>query len=604
MAVNVTFNELKRYIDQKSRILGWNKKDEVFAFWFCQAALTDEDETETIKKAITNGSNEKECDIVFINEQNKTINICQAKYRAKLGGGTEKPKDVYALIDTVQALIGDDDNWNDFISRASRKVKEILPLARERFLQNRYNICLYFLTPYKISKLTKEDADRQVRDVVSSKSLEQDRIRYIYLDSTYITDIFEDFQLKSPFIPQISLEVVGDVCCPQRGDQPECYVFSTTARSVNKLYKDYQDKLFAKNIRLGVSSKQMIPNAIRQTLLKEPQNFFYMNNGITFLASSLSLQQNGNKIFIINPQIINGQQTTRNIGYIKDEKSIKPEALVLIKAISPRQNKGRSKEGVSQLVSGIIKASNSQNPVKITQLVSNNKEQINLEKYLAQENWLYERKLGKYDKPPKRHFELSGKKTGSFTIAKITEAVLSNIFDPQIVPTSGAAKLFDFSNQEFKGLYEKIFLASRSSQEFIFHFLVSEAAKPAKKFRKKKIIRTFHNRGRWYVSFSMHNILNNIFKRNSNHILRKLGHSSAGRVTKDPMIKELSNIFHEIWSDFFDQKGKAKYPQNPESFIKSDLARIDRWKTFSECHPRYPEAKRLHSEISKLNSTT
>lgn len=601
MGVSSTFDDLKKYVDIKAAELGWRKKDEAFAFWFCQAALTDADETDKIKNSITNGRFEKECDIVLLNDQNKTINICQAKYRTKLGAGTEKEKDVTALIDTVKALIGDEDNWTEFIAGASRKIKDILPLARDRFLSNQYDIILYFLTPHRISKATKDEADRRVLKTIEDGSLERDRIRYIYLDSTTITDIFEDFQLQSPYIPQIILEVVGDVCHPQRTDPPECLVFSTSARSINRLYKGYQDKLFAKNIRLGVPRKKLIPNAIRETLLYEPENFFYMNNGITFLADSL--QQKGNSIYIGNPQIINGQQTTRNIGEIKGENKIKQEAIVLIKAISTKQGKPRTKDQANHLVNGIIKASNSQNPVKITQLVSNNKEQIMLEKDLAQQNWLYERKLGQFDKPPKKHAELSGKKTGSFNITKITDAVLSNIIDPQIVPSNGAPRIFDSSYKDFEGYYEKIFKASRSTHEFIFHFLVSEAAKPSKNFKRNKIDAVLHRRGRWYISFSIHKIMNGAFKRNSKYILQKLGHSLSGPVTKDPNIKKLSSIFHEIWSEFFRLKGQVKYKQNPAAFIQSDLARADSWSKFSKSHLLYREAKKVQSEISKIRST-
>ena len=595
MSSSESFKQLKRCVSKLANDHRYEEYD-AFAYWYCQAALIDEDETELIKAALTNGANEKDCDIILINEENRTVNLCQAKYRTKLASSNENKKDILALIGTAEALISSKEDFEDFISDAHRRAKVLLTKARERFLDNNFDIVLHFVTPANIKDSDKHNARRACTQLCADYGLDPDRITYVFVSGTAITDCFDDFELRSPFIPEIRFNFIGDVCQPFKEKRPvESYVFCVRVKEISRLYRQFQDKLFAKNIRLAVDGEKSIPKDIRNTLLHDPDNFFYMNNGITILAGEL--EKIDDRIHIMNPQIINGQQTTRNIGKL-DSGSIKDDAVILIKAIALRANRNRSKDDVKEIVSGIIRSTNSQNPVKVTQLVSNNKEHIILEKNLYQENWHYVRKIGKYDTEPKRYRDLGSTMTGKFTIEQLAMSLLSNEVDPQIVPRDGSKKVFDQNNQKLYKHYKTIFRTSKKTGLYLFSYLVSEMAKPSKRLIKSQNDMVLHRRaGRWYVSHALYKMLLHSFRVNEKRILRLLGHSKQGDAIKSKKLKEMSFLLHKAWKSFFEKFASRDHKDNPAAFYKHDVANINNWVSFRQKDQNYKAANRLLREL-------
>ena len=83
---------------------------------------------------------------------------------------------------------------------------------------------------------------------------------------------------------------------------------------LGKLVRQAKLRLFALNIR-GYLGNTAINRGMRDTLAKEPQYFRYFNNGVTFVCDGARREeQAGSKLLAVtNPQIINGQQTTRTL---------------------------------------------------------------------------------------------------------------------------------------------------------------------------------------------------------------------------------------------------------------------------------------------------
>jgi len=142
--------------------------------------------------------------------------------------------------------------------------------------------------------------------------------------------------------------------------------------------------LFESNVRDFQGTTEV--NAEIVATLKDERNvdFWWMNNGVTILASRATL--NGDVVTIANPQIVNGLQTSTQIarhfvGDAGDNRS------VMVKIISSEDDETRDK---------IIKATNSQNPVQPATLRATDKVQRDIEDALKSAGLYYDRRKNYY----------------------------------------------------------------------------------------------------------------------------------------------------------------------------------------------------------------
>ena len=87
------------------------------------------------------------------------------------------------------------------------------------------------------------------------------------------------------------------------------------------LYQQHGLSLYEKNIRTFLGKKTDVNSAIRRTLTDEPAKFFYLNNGITALASEIiakglkSKIDPSRRIEVKGFSIVNGAQTITSAAY-------------------------------------------------------------------------------------------------------------------------------------------------------------------------------------------------------------------------------------------------------------------------------------------------
>ncbi|RLY94489.1 hypothetical protein EAE32_04715 [Kocuria tytonicola] len=85
------------------------------------------------------------------------------------------------------------------------------------------------------------------------------------------------------------------------------------------MYQELGERLFSKNLRIGLGGTE-INDDIAQTALNEPENFWYFNNGVTFISDGISRTLRGGAgadhvaLTVSNGSIVNGAQTTSTLG--------------------------------------------------------------------------------------------------------------------------------------------------------------------------------------------------------------------------------------------------------------------------------------------------
>ncbi len=156
------------------------------------------------------------------------------------------------------------------------------------------------------------------------------------------------------------------------------------------LYSSAGDRLFARNIR-GFLGEKGINEGIAESLSHRPGNFWYFNNGVTIVCDSArkSAERGKAVLRVTNPQIINGQQTTRTLSLHQQKAR---HAAVLVRVISVPRDGDKGQERFEHLVSNIVAATNYQNAILTSDLRANDTRQVLLEREFAKFRYQYVRK--------------------------------------------------------------------------------------------------------------------------------------------------------------------------------------------------------------------
>ena len=153
-------------------------------------------------------------------------------------------------------------------------------------------------------------------------------------------------------------------------------IVNVKATSIQSLYeKPSENGLFSYNLREHVADKS-VDEGIEQTIKNDKDNFWFYNNGITIGCEDF--RKDGDKIKLYNFSIINGAQTTTKLGKSKliDGKHDFSLVCKIVKS-------DLISEETKNFISKISEASNSQKPIKLRDLKSNDLQQLKLERGAA-----------------------------------------------------------------------------------------------------------------------------------------------------------------------------------------------------------------------------
>ena len=143
-----------------------------------------------------------------------------------------------------------------------------------------------------------------------------------------------------------------------------------SVREIHRLFEAHGDRLLERNVRRFLGHANRTNMEIRDTLLDcdRSPNFYFYNNGITVVCDRFdfnALQQTGHQVRLRNLQVVNGGQTCKTIHRtLSDNPACADESSVLVRIY---QLPDESRE----VVHDITRATNSQSPVDLRDLRSN-----------------------------------------------------------------------------------------------------------------------------------------------------------------------------------------------------------------------------------------
>ena len=157
-------------------------------------------------------------------------------------------------------------------------------------------------------------------------------------------------------------------------DPLQCVVVPIPGKILAKYYYDYGRALYSSNFR-GFLGANKVNKKIVESAVNQPEYFFYRNNGISALCSSLKFEEDDSKLVVEGLQIVNGAQTVSSIrkAQMKKEKEgsdLSDDLLVLSRIIEVPEGDLNSLD-VDSMAFTIIQANNTQSVIQLTDQQSN-----------------------------------------------------------------------------------------------------------------------------------------------------------------------------------------------------------------------------------------
>ena len=386
---HVTEQDLKNEIQDMRERYARLQDSELFVAWFLKCFVT-ESESQAIA-GLVGGPRDKSLDAIFVDDAAKAVFLVQGKYRQRAGRTLERRSDVTVFADLANSFADDAafrSLLEDLETAAASKAQE----ARQRVKRRYYRLQLYYVTLGRCSSALRDEAYRIVRRAgVAAKIEIIDSKRVLRLLSDYLDGV-------APPVPMLDLEIetgrgvkLGGVL--QRFDDNtgiESWVFPVNVRHIAEMYEQSGARLFARNVR-GFLGDTQINRNMETTLQHEPEFFWYYNNGITIVCDQAERLSRGGRdlVRLINPQVINGQQTTRTLH---KEVGANSKATVLVRVISVPRESDEEINRFEKLVSNIVAATNWQNAIRPSDLRANDRQQIEIERNMRKLDYQYLRK--------------------------------------------------------------------------------------------------------------------------------------------------------------------------------------------------------------------
>ena len=432
------------------------KKSSAFVLLCMSTAL--ELNLEEAAELITEGGNDAGVDGIHISEVDDgefAVTIFQGKYKVKdLRGIANFPENgVQKAVNTVATLF-DPAKKIELNNKIAPKVEEIRSLVRDGYIPSvRVVLC---------NNGTKWS--EQAQNWIAQSGFTEDQVTWIHYNHDSIVSVLQRKKAVDDSIRLQGKAVIEDF------NFRRVLVGKVAVTEIAELFNRHNDLLLERNIRryLGLHSNR-VNAAIHETLVNEQKrdNFYFFNNGITMICRKFrhnALQGENYQLKLEGMQIINGGQTCKTIQQtlypsqkqLFDESFENVYVLLRIYELS---------EDDQDFVRDITYATNSQNPVDLRDLRSNDEIQRQLEIGIKGLGYTYKRKR-----------EEGGRGSSVVTSSIVAESVLA-IWRKKPQQAKFRRK------EHFGKLYDAIFKELNAAQALlatlIFRHIENERKRPS-----------------------------------------------------------------------------------------------------------------------------
>ncbi|WP_457093362.1 AIPR family protein [Microvirga sp. P5_D2] len=329
---------------------------------------------------IVDGGQDRGVDIIYIDHENRVINICSCKVVAQFKRshrcfpGDEIDK-IVSFVDDL--LFGREELLESVNGALAAKVREIW----EIFADDPYPIKVRLFS----NQLPLADAERA--RLVTSLA----RHKIELLEHGLYELAHGAVRATRPKFRKKLLPIKGDAFSVVDADRKGI----VTRVTLKDFYEfvcdekgDFDERLIEQNVRYFLGHDNDVNREIRSTLIGgKADDFWFLNNGLTIVCDQVVAIENGcHPLTLVNPQIVNGGQTAHVIHHVGAETLVAlNEGSLSVKIIQTSDPK---------LIERVALASNTQSRIFGRDLRANDHIQTRLASSISNHGYFYRRKRG------------------------------------------------------------------------------------------------------------------------------------------------------------------------------------------------------------------
>ncbi len=397
--------------------------------------------------------------------------ILQSKFSERVGGGLLSPVAYREFGSVVEAFYHGDDAFDEFLGTVRDDARRIYRRAQERLSEtNNWHVGKH--------------AFRLITTCKRRRKLEHDRLPdSAYRYDEHILELYQQYRKgHTPKAKDLCLHVEDKLPYRDARRRVTSYLFNAKVSDFRRYFESSDvGRLVARNIRYNLAGR--IGSAIRTTYEREPQNFWYVHNGITIVCDDYT--EKDQTAVLTNPSVVNGAQTLYAIAASHRRKS---PALVATRVVVRGRSDTTAHED-DEWVQTVIRGVNTQNRVRNQDFRSNEPEQLELQHLFRDQKVFYERKRGEWrehrNDPRFRAFS----RTSLRQVGMILTAISQDDGSGVVLVKRGVEAIFDARNyrrlfpprSRIGRKFERIYIAYR-----IANFVRQHGYPNAREFRRQR----------------------------------------------------------------------------------------------------------------------
>ena len=286
---------------------------------------------------VTDGGQDNGIDAIYYDDFEKVLYLTQAKWKHDGRGSIERgdaQKFIQGINDIVNARF---ERFNDRIRNRATEITTALFSANTRIV---------ILLAYTGQDPLAEEVERDFDDLLHEMNDPSDVVQLRVLRQGNLHSVIASGTLGAPINFDVVLRNWGQIREPY-----QAYFGHVSVGEVAAWWDKHHPRLFSPNLRVFLGLTE-INQSIVETLESNPENFWYFNNGITALCSSIQKKPIGGNSHesgdfeCVDVHIVNGAQTVGAIALAHSkhpEKSANATVMVALSHLRSVQRVSRSK---------------------------------------------------------------------------------------------------------------------------------------------------------------------------------------------------------------------------------------------------------------------
>ncbi|EWG13188.1 AIPR family protein [Cytobacillus firmus] len=261
--------------------------------------------SEEAGKCVTDGYGDNGIDALYYNQKEKVLYLVQTKWRQDGTGSVDRGDIQKYFLGIRDLIVPRYERFNDKIQKRKEEIDAALRDANTKFM-----VVLAYTGQAELAANINEDVNSFLSDLNDSSEF----ISFKSLKQANLYNMIAKGAQGEPINVEVALSNWGE------NEEPyKAYYGQVAASDIALWWEEHYPSLFSPNIRMFLGDTDVNDNIVK-TLKEEPEKFWYFNNGITALCSTIKKKPIGGStraygIFEIEDlKIVNGAQTAGSIA--------------------------------------------------------------------------------------------------------------------------------------------------------------------------------------------------------------------------------------------------------------------------------------------------